>query len=253
MEEEHAPERMPDGHPDPRPALTRRTVITGAAGIVALAAVGVGAFRLLQPAGPGKLVPSLIAAKSFYVAHHGGSADWPEMSMEAYRNSVARGVDALEISLARTSDGVWFGLHDKTLDRTSGTSGFIASEHSWNEVRQHKIAYPQTARQGGAAQPYARVEELIDAFGGSHTIFIDPKWVPRTHYGELLTIMERHAEKPTQTFVAKSYCTGLAWSAVKAFHKPVIGHVIPNRKAARVALSKGASGLMVSGVLEVLE
>lgn len=65
--------------------------------------------------------------------------------------------------------------------------------------------------------------------------------------------MERHAEKPTHTFVAKSYCTGLAWSAVEAFHKPVIGHVIPNRKAARVALSKGASGLMVSGVLEVLE
>lgn len=300
VDEEHAPKQPPEVNPDPRRTLTRRTVITGAAGIVALAAVGVGAFRLLQPAALGKLVPALIAAKPFYIAHRGGSADWPEMSMEAYRNSVARGVDALEMSLARTSDGVWFGLHDKTLDRTSGTRGFIASEHTWNEVRQHKITYPQTAGHGGRAQPYARVEELIDAFGGSHAIFIDPKEVPYTHYGELLTIMERHAEKPAQTFVAKSYCTGLAWAAaahergymtwgyyyaanisakptllsstqekwdllgmdyggsveawaaVKAFHKPVIGHVVPTRKAAQAALSKGADGLMVSGVVEVL-
>jgi glycerophosphoryl diester phosphodiesterase len=55
---------------------------------------------------------SLLDTRPFYVAHRGGSADWPEQSMLAYRSAVACGVDALEVSLARSADGVWFGLHD---------------------------------------------------------------------------------------------------------------------------------------------
>ena len=280
--------------------LSRRTVIGGTAGVVALVAAGVVAVRNLQPAVSGKLVTPLLKSNPFYVAHHGGSADWPEMSMEAYRNSVAKGVDALELSLARTSDGVWFGLHDETLDRTSGTSGFVASEHTWNEVQQYRISPPATGVRGAKSQPYMRVEQLIDAYATTHAIFVDPKSVPRLHFAELLAIMKKSVDKPTETFIAKGYCTAAAWaaatrvhgyhswgyyyaadiesdpallsstqeqwdtlgmnydgsaaawSAVKAYRKPVIGHIVPTRSAAHTALAKGASGLMVSGVIEVM-
>lgn len=246
------------------------------------------------------MVPGLMTSGDFTVAHHGGSADWPEMSMMAYGNSAALGADALEVSLARTADGVWFGLHDPTLDRTSGTHGFVASQHTWAQVRRHLIRPPRTARAAISAQPYLRAEELFTAYGSTHSLFVDPKVVPARHYGELFKLMATTVPHPTRTFVAKAYCTGKLWSAAAREHgyrtwgyyystdiatqpellprtqalwdllglnytaplpvwrhlltagKPVIGHVIPSRQAAAEARSKGARGLMISGIAEVL-
>ncbi|MGH1526331.1 glycerophosphodiester phosphodiesterase [Leifsonia sp. L25] len=196
--------------------VSRRALIGGIVGgsvLAVAAAVGGGALvlpRLLGGSPDGLLVPDLIKRAGFTVAHRGGSRDWPEMSMEAYRSSVARGVNALEISLARTSDGVWFGLHDETLDRTSGTSGFVASEHTWAEVRRHRITAAGTTDPHQATQPYLRFEDLVRAYGRSHTIFVDPKVVPSEHFAELFALMGK-VEHPTRTFVAKGYCTAGAW------------------------------------------
>ncbi|MEV8213205.1 glycerophosphodiester phosphodiesterase family protein [Leifsonia sp. NPDC077715] len=211
MPEEHEP--APD-EPPARRRISRRALIGGAIGVVAVAAVGGGgAFvlpRLLKGAEDGLLVPELVKRAGFTVAHRGGSRDWPEMSLEAYRNSVALGVNALEMSLARTSDGVWFGLHDATLDRTSGTSGFVAADHTWKEVQRYRITAAGTDRPGQAPQPYLRFEDLVAAYGTTHTIFVDPKVVPTEHLGELFTLMAK-VENPTRTFVAKGYCTAQAW------------------------------------------
>ena len=68
----------------------------------------------------------LAAEDGFYWAHRGGSASFPEHSLHAYTQSVLRGFGSLEISLNRTADGVWFGLHDANLDRTSQASLGIA-------------------------------------------------------------------------------------------------------------------------------
>lgn len=64
----------------------------------------------------------MLSQPMFYVAHRGGSREWPEMSLHAYTQAGFWGVGALEVSLARTSDGVWFGLHDADINRTSGTT-----------------------------------------------------------------------------------------------------------------------------------
>jgi len=164
------------------------------------------------PAGraDGLLVDRLIQRPGFTVAHRGGSLDWPEMSMEGYRQSVELGANALEISLARTSDGVWFGLHDATLDRTSGTSGFVAAEHTWAEVQEHRITAAETGDPRQEPQPYLRFDDLVAAYGRSHTIFVDPKVVSTEHLGELFALMAA-LPRPTETFVAKGYCTAQAW------------------------------------------
>jgi hypothetical protein len=292
--------------------FTRRAFIGGSVGAVLLGACAfAGVHALASPtltrpkpvSQGGKLVTPLLAADPFTVAHRGGSEDWPEMSMEAYRDSVARHVDALEISLARTVDGVWFGLHDDTLDRTSGTQGFVASEHTWNEVQQHRITVRPPAVPAKAKvepQPYLRLEELIDAYGSTHAIFVDPKSAPYRYYADLLAIMESGVKNPSETFIAKSYCDvmpwadaarqrgykswgfyygatmkasptqlettqshwdllGLdynapaaAWDEMRQYQKPIIGHVIPNKAAAREARSMGAQGLMISGIVDVL-
>jgi hypothetical protein len=222
------------------------------------------------------------------------------MSMDAYRNSVDRGANALEISLARTSDGVWFGLHDATLDRTSGTKGFVVAEHTWAEVRSHRISAVKTHHPGQQSQPYLRFEDLVAAFGKTHAIFVDPKAAGRIHYPELLGIMTSSVDNPAQSFVAKGYCRDVSWPdssralgltswgyfygreiaadatllpstqgrwtllgmdygasaqswrLARGYSKPVLGHIIPDRPAADLALSRGAAGLVVSGISEVL-
>lgn len=194
------------------PQVSRRALLTGGIGAAALAAVAVP-VALLRLGGRrgGKLVGELLASKPFYVAHRGAGATWPELSMEAYRRSVARGVDALEISLARSSDGVWFGLHDATLDRTSGTADFVAAQHTWAEISQYRIGAAGTRDQGQAPQPYLRFEQLVDAYAATHTIFVDPKATESTYYPELLAMMEAVAH-PEESFIAKSYCTGTSWA-----------------------------------------
>jgi hypothetical protein len=261
------------------PGASRRTFI----------AVSVGAAPTPTPTQPAMLT----------VAHRGGSRDWPEMSMLGYANSARLGAQALEISLARTSDGVWFGLHDQTLDRTSGTSGFVAAEHTWQEVSQYRITAAQTTNPAQTDQPYLRFEQLVAAFAATHVIYVDPKLVPAQYHRELFAMMAQ-APTPTQAFVAKGYCTTTDWAAEAAGHgyptwgyyyaadiaadphllettqsrwttlgldytaapavwtqlkqygKPVLGHVVPDAAGAQTARERGASGIVASGVREVL-
>ncbi len=189
----------------------RRWILPAVAAAVVVALVAGGALWYRDDRSP---VEQMLAEHPFYVAHRGGGADSPEMSLAGYRKAVANGADGLELSLARTSDGVWFGLHDPTLDRTSGTQGFVASQHTWAEVRQHQISAQGVRTSAGtrSPQPYMTLEQLIHAFGGSHVIFVDPKAVDHRYYRELLDVLDRSVDDPTSTFVAKSYYDNDDWA-----------------------------------------
>jgi glycerophosphoryl diester phosphodiesterase len=167
----------------------------------------------VTPTAPPRPVDALRAASTATVAHRGGSLDWPEMSLFAYRQSVAAGADALEMSLARTSDGVWFGLHDETLDRTSGTTGFVAAAHTWAEVQEHRISATGTNDPDQSDQPYARFDEIVLEFGHDHALFVDPKYVGARFYPELFEIARTQLGTAdlTQTIVGKGYCTQNEW------------------------------------------
>ena len=194
-------------------ALSRRTVLLGAVALAGLAGCGRAvAGNPTVPPPAGKLVPQLLAADPFSVAHRGGSADWPEMSLYAYQQSVVRGINAVEISLARTSDGVWFGLHDETLDRTSGTSGFRAADHTWAEVQQYRIN-PPAGRKDQGPQPYLRFDDLVAAYGSTHSIFVDPKFAGPTYAAELLSLMVKLVPAAASTFIAKGYCASTSWAS----------------------------------------
>lgn len=149
-------------------------------------------------------VTNMLATTPFYAAHRGGSNNWPEMSLHAYSQSVFWGVPALEVSLARTSDGVWFGLHDSTLDRTSGTSGFTASAHTWAEVQAYLITAAGTTNASQGDKPYMRWEEIIAAYYPTHVLFVDPKSAV-SFLTELLNMMDALPNTPTERFVVKYY------------------------------------------------
>lgn len=99
-------------------------------------------------------------------AHRGGSTNWPEHTMRAYTNAVATAITGLEISVAKTKDGVWIGCHDENLARIGGPS---------EKVSDITYATIQAAMQDGEYMP-VRLDDLLKAYGRSHVIAVDPKY-----------------------------------------------------------------------------
>lgn len=69
--------------------------------------------------------PLLDPARRPVVGHRGNAAHAPENTLESFRQAVALGVDALELDVHATADGVVIVLHDPTLDRTTDRSGRV--------------------------------------------------------------------------------------------------------------------------------
>lgn len=61
------------------------------------------------------------------VSHRGVSGDEPENTLEAFRASVARGVEAIELDVRRTADGVLVVSHDTTAGGGSITDSTYAT------------------------------------------------------------------------------------------------------------------------------
>lgn len=254
--------------------------------------------------------------KTFVMAHRGGSLDYPEMTMRAYTQAVSLGCTGLEFSVARSSDGVFFGLHDATLNRTSpslgpdaagGGADVLPSQRTWAQIQALNVVVGDAA--GFGPQPYMKLSDLVAAYGPSHTIFIDPKVVGNANIPDLIAYLKTIPDY-ANTFVGKYFHTGFvevgrvfraagmktwgyyypddlaaaglpsgstkkavsiaetavewdylglswdatdaAWAEVKAYGKPVIGHITPNLAAAQEAFRKGASGVMASGIRSVM-
>ena len=174
-----------------------------------LAAIGAPlTAQLLQ--GGTVTVDELLRRRPFLIAHRGGSANWPEMSLHAYEQSAAHGIPALEMSVGRSSDGVWFGLHDATLDRTSGTVGFTAGDHPWAEISRYRIHPPPTAPHQ-PARPYLRLTDFLARFAASHVLFLDPKSQNRRFYPELLDLLRSSVADPMKHVIAKGPAASLVW------------------------------------------
>jgi glycerophosphoryl diester phosphodiesterase len=79
------------------------------------------------------LLAGTIAAEArdiVVVAHRGANHLAPENTMGAAMKCVELGVDYVEIDVRTSQDGVFYILHDKTLDRTTNGTGAIAERDS---------------------------------------------------------------------------------------------------------------------------
>ena len=158
-----------------------------------------------KPAGPEQYssVSDMLAQHPFYVAHRGGSATWPEYSMSAYENSVKWGMGALELSVNRTSDGVFFGLHDATLDRTSDVTGNInPNTITWDHLvstYKNKLNAPTPA-----GVDYTKASDVFAAYAKDHVIFVDTKYIGNTQQRiDLINLMLSYAS--ADHWVLKGY------------------------------------------------
>lgn len=133
-------------------------------------------------------VAEMLTHEPFYIADRGGQVNWPEASLYAYTQSVLYKAGALEIPLNRTSDGVWFGLLDDSLDRTSGITGGVSpSTMTWAQVQAYTIDPPVGFT--GGAQPYMRIEDIAAVYGNTHILFLDPRFRDADHRTEFLDMV----------------------------------------------------------------
>lgn len=102
------------------------------------------------------------------VGHRGmsGAGDVVEHTMAAYTRAVECGVDALEISCHRTSDGVWFASHDSTLELLGGPSTPIKNM-TWAQVQAAFVGRPE-------ALPVT-LKDYLATYGATHVTIFDPK------------------------------------------------------------------------------
>ncbi len=73
--------------------------------------------------------------KPYAIAHRGGSGLAPENTLAAISKSIDMGIKIVEADVQRTSDKVLVLLHDRSVERTTGSSGNI-SELTWEKVSQ---------------------------------------------------------------------------------------------------------------------
>ena len=240
-------------------------------------------MRVMPPGYPS--IDAMVAQRGFLVAHRGGSASWPEMSMRAYTNSVAHGAGALEVSTHRTSDGVWVLAHDQNLKRVdpSAPSTPIA-QMTWAEVQRYRTS----------GERILRVEEYLEVYGSSHVTVLDPKYsagqwadlarlLPEDAKGRVVWksagdatwlaaqwkaagwrcwgyAYAQHADDGSLDKWAASWdylgfpwdATPAQWSKALSLGKPVWAHICPSKAAYDQGISRGAAGCMVSGVADVL-
>lgn len=230
-------------------------------------------------------IDAMVAQKGFLVAHRGGSASWPEMSMRAYTSSVAHGAGALEVSVGRTSDGVWVLAHDQNLQRVDPSAPATPiAQMTWSEVQRYRTA----------GERILRIEEYLEAYGRSHVTVLDPKYSAQ-QWTDLAAKLPADAKSRViwksagdATWLAAQWkaagwrCWGyayaqhasdgslskwapswdylgfpwdapaMAWKVATSFGKPVWAHICPTKAAYDQGLQNGAAGCMVSGIMQVL-
>lgn len=105
------------------------------------------------------------------MAHQGGERLYPSNTLLAMQESVALGVDVLEMDIHASSDGVLVVIHDDTVDRTTDGTGAV-KEMTFAELSQLDAGYYWTDDEG-ATYPYRGQGITIPAFAEILTTFPD--------------------------------------------------------------------------------
>ncbi|MHA3704265.1 glycerophosphodiester phosphodiesterase [Jatrophihabitans sp. YIM 134969] len=273
--------------PPPSRTVTRRTFVAALAGAACLATCGSAAATPARATASAAATPlqAWLTRRTIRIAHRGGSADWPEASPLAYRNAAAwNRALALEFPARRTADGVWIASEDASTGRVFGRDLTIATS-TWAQVSTLRSVV-------GAQPPSRLKQTVLDQVSRDRILFVDDKDDDHVdelldlldQYGgrrrAVVKSFHQFVDTP-RTARARGYTTwgywyedqmgdfddaqrrfdllGMEYGASEAVFdrmtatgKRVLAHIVATEEQADLGLSKGATGLMVSGVEEVV-
>jgi glycerophosphoryl diester phosphodiesterase len=120
-------------------------------------------------------VSQLVMGIPFYIAHRGGGDNWPEMTAYAYQQAAKLpGLQAIEISVCRSADGVLVCSHDPTTERVTGVPYTIANE-TWATLSGLKVTSAFTRDPSQPSRPFSRFDEVIEQHIEQLVVFVEPK------------------------------------------------------------------------------
>lgn len=285
----------------PWPRLSRRSLLGLGAGAVLAPALG-GCARTPAPAGApssdacpafgrASTVAELLRQPRFLLAHRGSGDNWPEHTLLAYRESLAAGAAAVEISVRRTQDGVLVCHHDADTARTTGEN-LVLARTPWSRVRDLRVDARRWLGPASEPQPISRLEDVLAALPQDCLAFVEDK--DGTSADALLNLLDAQP-RAKERFIWKQWAGAgqirlatdrgyLSWgylgpelldrlaelaprftslgigteqpdavvSRVVAIGKPVIAWEVHRRSDAERLYRLGVAGLMCSNVRYVL-
>jgi glycerophosphoryl diester phosphodiesterase len=137
------------------------------------------------------------------VAHRGGAGLAPENTLGACLRAVALGVDAVEVDVRLTADGVPVLLHDATLDRTTSGRGAVAA---WMvaEVRGLDATATFPAR-GLAPEPPPTLAETLTVLRGGTESHVELKGDPLVSRALVDAVLDVVAQGDTREVLLISF------------------------------------------------
>ncbi|MES2885018.1 MAG: glycerophosphodiester phosphodiesterase family protein [Pseudomonadota bacterium] len=106
--------------------------------------------------------PDLGADPPLISAHRGGINLAPENTLFAYRHAFAYGADFVEVDVRESLDGVFYSLHDSTVDRTTNGTGELASMTSLQIEALNAADYAPWIGSEYDPSPIARLEDILE-------------------------------------------------------------------------------------------
>ncbi|MEM8533709.1 MAG: glycerophosphodiester phosphodiesterase [Chloroflexota bacterium] len=154
-----------------------------------------------------------LTSNPLVIAHQGGDWVWPGNTLYAFEQSVALGVDVLEMDAHASADGELVIIHDDTVDRTTDGSGAI-KEMTLAEIKALDAAYDWSLDDGatypyrGAGLTIPTLEELFQAFPEQKMNIEIKQTEPPMAYSLCQLIRDYSME--TQTLVASFHDEAMA-------------------------------------------
>lgn len=171
--------------------------------------------------------------QTLVIAHRGGSGERPENTMLAFKHARDIGVDALELDVHMTRDGVLAIIHDDTVNRTTDGTGRV-TDLSYAELSELDAGYnfeEESDEDGTLDYPYRNagvriptLEEMLSEFASLRMLIeIKPNRIEvadiicqaiRNHDAAERVIVSSFHEKPLRYF--RRVCPEVATSATES-------------------------------------
>ncbi|MDW8029212.1 MAG: glycerophosphodiester phosphodiesterase family protein [Armatimonadota bacterium] len=142
-------------------------------------------------------------ARPMLIAHRGFSGRYPENTLRSFSEALKLPVDAIELDVRRTKDGVLVVIHDETVDRTTNGKGKVR-DLTWSEIQ--KLDAGSWKGKEFAGERIPKLEEALELVDGQKVVFLEIKEPDTT--GQVVETLRR--------------LNALSWVKIGSFHSQAI-------------------------------
>ncbi|GAF11524.1 glycerophosphoryl diester phosphodiesterase [Bacillus sp. JCM 19046] len=137
-------------------------------------------------------------------AHRGAKDRANEATLAAYDIAAKDGVDALEIDLRMTKDGVLVAMHDRTIDRTTDGIGNVET-YTLEQLKRFNTVGVFNGIE--MREPIPTLEEILQRYGKRETYYIETRLVGDQLKMEetLIQLLNDHDELASQFVMLQSF------------------------------------------------